>query len=132
VAETTRSDVGRAHRRGFENLALVLKSHSLFCWPPSASFGSYSAPDTGKGRIKKNEMASRSSSPERCRWLPPAYRRQSRTDQQSGVFKIGTEGTYAPFTYHDLRSVGGLDVDIAKASPSTSAPSRNSSSNGMG
>ncbi|PHM71902.1 amino acid ABC transporter substrate-binding protein [Xenorhabdus kozodoii] len=33
----------------------------------------------------------------------------------SGVFKIGTEGTYPPFTYHDASNkLIGFDVDIAR------------------
>ncbi len=33
----------------------------------------------------------------------------------SGVFKIGTEGTYAPFTYHDASgALVGFDVEIGK------------------
>jgi cystine transport system substrate-binding protein len=34
----------------------------------------------------------------------------------SGVFKIGTEGTYAPFTYHDASNkLVGFDVEIGEA-----------------
>jgi cystine transport system substrate-binding protein len=34
----------------------------------------------------------------------------------SGVFKVGTEGTYAPFTYHDAGGkLVGFDVEIARA-----------------
>lgn len=34
----------------------------------------------------------------------------------SGVFRVGTEGTYAPFTYHDeAGKLTGFDVDIASA-----------------
>ncbi|WP_258002139.1 amino acid ABC transporter substrate-binding protein [Burkholderia sp. WAC0059] len=34
----------------------------------------------------------------------------------SGVFRIGTEGTYAPFTYHDASGqLTGFDVDIGRA-----------------
>jgi len=34
----------------------------------------------------------------------------------SGVFKVGTEGTYAPFTYHDgSGKLVGFDVEIAEA-----------------
>ncbi|CAG9226753.1 L-cystine-binding protein TcyA [Paraburkholderia tropica] len=34
----------------------------------------------------------------------------------SGVFRVGTEGTYAPFTYHDeTGKLTGFDVDIASA-----------------
>ncbi|TIX37448.1 MAG: transporter substrate-binding domain-containing protein, partial [Mesorhizobium sp.] len=33
--------------------------------------------------------------------------------KQSGVFKVGTEGTYAPFTYHDASgALVGFDVEI--------------------
>ncbi|OKP04525.1 amino acid ABC transporter substrate-binding protein [Xenorhabdus eapokensis] len=33
----------------------------------------------------------------------------------SGIFKIGTEGTYPPFTYHDASNkLVGFDVDIAR------------------
>ncbi|MBC8949307.1 amino acid ABC transporter substrate-binding protein [Xenorhabdus sp. TS4] len=33
----------------------------------------------------------------------------------SGVFKVGTEGTYPPFTYHDASNkLVGFDVDIAR------------------
>ncbi|CDH22080.1 amino acid ABC transporter substrate-binding protein [Xenorhabdus bovienii] len=33
----------------------------------------------------------------------------------SGVFKVGTEGTYPPFTYHDqANKLTGFDVDIAR------------------
>ncbi len=34
----------------------------------------------------------------------------------AGVIKIGTEGTYAPFTYHDASGqLTGFDVEIAQA-----------------
>lgn len=36
--------------------------------------------------------------------------------QQAGVLKIGTEGTYAPFTYHDKdNKLVGFDVEIGEA-----------------
>lgn len=36
--------------------------------------------------------------------------------KQTGVFKIGTEGTYAPFTYHDKDGkLTGFDVEIGEA-----------------
>ena len=36
--------------------------------------------------------------------------------KQAGVLKVGTEGTYAPFTYHDeSNALVGFDVEIAKA-----------------
>ncbi|TGV80464.1 transporter substrate-binding domain-containing protein, partial [Mesorhizobium sp. M00.F.Ca.ET.158.01.1.1] len=36
--------------------------------------------------------------------------------KQAGVIKVGTEGTYAPFTYHDASgALVGFDVEIAKA-----------------
>lgn len=36
--------------------------------------------------------------------------------KSSGVFKVGTEGTYAPFTYHDESGkLVGFDVEIAEA-----------------
>jgi cystine transport system substrate-binding protein len=36
--------------------------------------------------------------------------------KQAGVIKIGTEGTYAPFTYHDTSgTLVGFDVEIGKA-----------------
>jgi len=35
--------------------------------------------------------------------------------KQAGVFKVGTEGTYAPFTYHDdSGKLVGFDVEIAE------------------
>ena len=35
--------------------------------------------------------------------------------KQTGVFKIGTEGTYAPFTYHDASgALVGFDVEIGR------------------
>jgi cystine transport system substrate-binding protein len=35
--------------------------------------------------------------------------------KQSGVFRIGTEGTYAPFTYHDAsNNLVGFDVEIGR------------------
>jgi cystine transport system substrate-binding protein len=43
---------------------------------------------------------------------------QSELDQikKAGVFKVGTEGTYAPFTYHDNSgALVGFDVEIAQA-----------------
>ena len=42
---------------------------------------------------------------------------QSGLDQikSAGVFKIGTEGTYAPFTFHDASGqLTGFDVDIGR------------------
>ncbi|SDV51528.1 amino acid ABC transporter substrate-binding protein [Chitinasiproducens palmae] len=36
--------------------------------------------------------------------------------KSAGVFKIGTEGTYAPFTYHDASNqLTGFDVEIGRA-----------------
>src|SRR5262245_2855068 len=36
--------------------------------------------------------------------------------QQAGVLKIGTEGTYAPFTFHDASgALVGFDVEIGQA-----------------
>ncbi|RWF14665.1 MAG: transporter substrate-binding domain-containing protein, partial [Mesorhizobium sp.] len=36
--------------------------------------------------------------------------------KQVGVLKVGTEGTYAPFTYHDASgALVGFDVEIAQA-----------------
>ena len=36
--------------------------------------------------------------------------------KQAGVFRIGTEGTYAPFTYHDSSNqLVGFDVEIGRA-----------------
>ncbi|MGB7483791.1 amino acid ABC transporter substrate-binding protein [Castellaniella ginsengisoli] len=37
--------------------------------------------------------------------------------QKAGVLRIGTEGTYAPFSYHDTKDnrLIGFDVDIARA-----------------
>lgn len=36
--------------------------------------------------------------------------------KKAGVFKIGTEGTYAPFTYHDASgALVGFDVEIGRA-----------------
>ncbi|MFZ2239600.1 MAG: ABC transporter permease subunit [Gordonia amarae] len=37
--------------------------------------------------------------------------------KESGVLRIGTEGTYAPFSYHDLATgkLVGYDVDVAEA-----------------
>ena len=42
-------------------------------------------------------------------------RRQSRPDQAGRHIKIGTEGTYAPFTYHDdSGALVGFDVEIGQ------------------
>src|SRR3546814_439057 len=36
--------------------------------------------------------------------------------KSAGAFKIGTEGTYAPFTYHDASGkLTGFDVEIGQA-----------------
>ncbi|MBO9101369.1 MULTISPECIES: amino acid ABC transporter substrate-binding protein [unclassified Rhizobium] len=36
--------------------------------------------------------------------------------KSAGVFKVGTEGTYAPFTFHDASGkLAGFDVEIAEA-----------------
>jgi cystine transport system substrate-binding protein len=48
--------------------------------------------------------------------LPAAA--QSRLDEvkAAGVLKIGTEGTYAPFTFHDAKNdLVGFDVEIGRA-----------------
>lgn len=38
------------------------------------------------------------------------------TAQGGGVLRVGTEGTYAPFTYHDASgALVGYDVDVARA-----------------
>ena len=51
----------------------------------------------------------------------------------AGVLKIGTEGTYAPFTYHDAAgTLVGFDVEIGKASRRASSASRPSSSKASG
>src|SRR5690606_25818693 len=35
--------------------------------------------------------------------------------KEAGVFRIGTEGTYAPFTYHDTdNKLVGFDVEIGR------------------
>jgi len=35
--------------------------------------------------------------------------------KSSGVFRVGTEGTYAPFTYHDESGkLTGFDVDTIR------------------
>jgi ABC-type amino acid transport substrate-binding protein len=47
--------------------------------------------------------------------------------KSAGVLKIGTEGTYAPFTYHDLGKLVGFDVEIGKPLPQSSASRRSSS-----
>jgi cystine transport system substrate-binding protein len=35
--------------------------------------------------------------------------------KHAGVLKIGTEGTYAPFTFHDASGLTGFDVEIGRA-----------------
>ncbi|OZI62016.1 amino acid ABC transporter substrate-binding protein [Bordetella genomosp. 11] len=35
--------------------------------------------------------------------------------KSAGVIKIGTEGTYAPFSYHDASGLTGFDVEIGRA-----------------
>jgi ABC-type amino acid transport substrate-binding protein len=36
--------------------------------------------------------------------------------KSAGVLKVGTEGTYAPFTFHnDSNALTGFDVEIARA-----------------
>ncbi|ARP85699.1 amino acid ABC transporter substrate-binding protein [Bordetella genomosp. 9] len=35
--------------------------------------------------------------------------------KKAGVIRIGTEGTYAPFTYHDAKGLTGFDVEIGRA-----------------
>lgn len=43
---------------------------------------------------------------------------KSATDPlSSGVLQVGTEGTYAPFSYHDPSTgeLAGYDVDVARA-----------------
>ena len=48
------------------------------------------------------------------------------------MLRVGTEGVYAPFSYHDpARQLTGYDVDIARRSP-TSWASRSSSSRPRG
>lgn len=49
--------------------------------------------------------------------LSPAFAADELAQIKSaGVFKIGTEGTYAPFTYHDESGkLTGFDVEIGTA-----------------
>ena len=48
--------------------------------------------------------------------------------KQAGALRIGTEGTYAPFTFHDdAGALVGFDVEIGQESPSASASRPNSS-----
>jgi cystine transport system substrate-binding protein len=35
--------------------------------------------------------------------------------KSAGVIRVGTEGTYAPFSYHDASGLTGFDVDIGRA-----------------
>jgi len=50
-------------------------------------------------------------------FLLPAYAGENlQAIKSAGVFKIGTEGTYAPFTYHDdSGKLVGFDVEIGEA-----------------
>ncbi|MEX6507150.1 amino acid ABC transporter substrate-binding protein [Jiella sp. M17.18] len=46
----------------------------------------------------------------------PAFAGGLKDIKQSGVLRIGTEGTYAPFTYHDAAGkLVGFDVEIGEA-----------------
>ncbi|PRD42851.1 amino acid ABC transporter substrate-binding protein [Phyllobacterium phragmitis] len=48
--------------------------------------------------------------------LAPGYAASLEQIKTSGVFRIGTEGTYAPFTYHDeTGKLVGFDVEIGEA-----------------
>lgn len=48
--------------------------------------------------------------------VAPAFADDLAQIKSSGVFRVGTEGTYAPFTYHDESGkLTGFDVDIATA-----------------
>ena len=48
--------------------------------------------------------------------VPPAVADQLEDIQAAGVLKVGVEGTFAPFTYHDESGeLVGFDVEIAKA-----------------
>ncbi|WP_337267926.1 amino acid ABC transporter substrate-binding protein [Oryzifoliimicrobium ureilyticus] len=48
--------------------------------------------------------------------LPAAAGQNFDAIKAAGVFKIGTEGTYAPFTYHDDKGkLTGFDVEIGEA-----------------
>ncbi|RCS23475.1 amino acid ABC transporter substrate-binding protein [Phyllobacterium salinisoli] len=48
--------------------------------------------------------------------LAPASAASLKEIESSGVFRIGTEGTYAPFTYHDdTGKLVGFDVEIGEA-----------------
>lgn len=52
--------------------------------------------------------------------------------KSAGVFKVGTEGTYAPFTFHDASGkLAGFDVEIAEAIAAASKPN-SSKASGMG
>jgi L-cystine transport system substrate-binding protein len=101
-------------RTVFENLVPYFADRHL-----SVS-GSYNAPDTGQGRDHK-----------KMKWLNSLIiagtlqvlavtvgHAGANLDQikQAGVLKVGTEGTYAPFTYHDASgALAGFDIEIAKA-----------------
>src|SRR5690606_13919433 len=48
--------------------------------------------------------------------LPAAYAQDDLTRiRDAGVIRIATEGTYAPFTFHDASGLTGFDVEIGRA-----------------
>jgi ABC-type amino acid transport substrate-binding protein len=50
----------------------------------------------------------------RGREIPSAAKNLYEQIKSAGTIKIGTEGTYAPFTFHDKDGkLGGFDIEIA-------------------
>ena len=97
-----------------------MKSGSLFCGSLSVSFRLSQAPDTGQGRdhIEMKWLNSLIVAGTLQVLAVTSGHAGANLDQikQAGVIKVGTEGTYAPFTYHDTSgALVGFDVEIAKA-----------------
>src|SRR5690606_8717594 len=97
----------------------LLKFHSLNCGRTSATFHATRRPDAGFIRrvtdMKRILTFLAAGALSLLAIAPSRAGADLDNIKQSGVFRIGTEGTYAPFTFHDANNqLVGFDVEIGR------------------